>query len=88
MELEYASVLLKELVESWEEDSGFSAADMLCDHLIEFFGKGGYKIVSAQMDGNHLELQIESSNWKGVFECMLDSVGKLWYDRRPPRPGE
>ena len=88
MELEYASFLLKELVENWEEDSGLYAPDMLCDHLVELFGKGGYKIVSAQVDGNHLGLQIESSKWKGIFECTLDSVGKLWYDRRPPKPGE
>jgi hypothetical protein len=88
MELEYSSVLLKELVENWEEDSGLYAPDMLCDHLEELFGKGEYQVTSAQVDGNHLELQIKSTKWKGIFECTLDSVGKLWYDRRPPKGGE
>lgn len=88
MELAYASIPLKELVENWEEDSGLYAPDMLCEHLEELFGKGDYKLVSAQVDGNHLDLRIESSKWKGTFDCTLDSVGKLWYDRRPPTPGE
>lgn len=88
MELKYESVLLKELLENWEEDSGLYAPDMLSDHLDELFGKGDYTVVSAQADGSHLELQITSSNWKGIFECTLDSVGKLWYDRRPPKRGE
>ncbi len=88
MGLEYASILLKELVENWEEDSGLYAPDLLCEHLEDLFGKGDYKVVSARVDGNHLDLQIESSEWKGTFDCTLDSVGKLWYDRRLPKRGE
>ena len=76
---EYSSVI------GWRGSARFIAAPC---RLLLLASIGGYKIVQAQVDGNHLELQIESSKWKGIFECTLDSVGKLWYDRRPPKLGE
>ena len=86
--LDYTSVLLKELIESWGEGSGFLAPDMLCDHLEELFGEGDYKVEQASVVGDLLELQISSSRWEGTFHCALDSAGKLVYDRRPPKRGE
>ena len=84
MEFEYESVLLKELVENWREDSGLYAPDMLCDHLEELFGKGDYKVTSAQVDGSHLELQIKSSKWKGDLRVHARLCGETLV--RPSSP--
>jgi hypothetical protein len=88
MALEYDSVILQELVEDWEGDSGLYVPDQLSEHLEELFGMGDYKIASARAHGSMLQLEIQSSKWKSAFECAIDSAGKLWYDRRPARQGE
>ena len=88
MAFDYDSVILQELVEDWEADSGLYVPDQLSEHLEELFGKGDYKIVSARALGSMLHLEIQSSKWKGAFQCAIDPAGKLWFDRRPPRQGE
>lgn len=67
----------RQLIEAWDDDKEFIAADQICVHLEERFHVRAIHVVAAVDQGDFLTLRLTTDTWEKAREFGLLADGSL-----------